>query len=83
MQRVTATTIEYEILMHHPHTIVEDLEVIGQYLGANLHRWIEEQGTRLFEERVVVTTGASGTLYRGVMVFELPTVVQAADQRQQ
>lgn len=57
--------------MHQPKTIIETCEVIGRHNGAPLHRWTEENGTRTFEERLVISTGASGTVYRGVMVFEI------------
>ena len=57
--------------MHHPHTIIEACQVIGHFAGTPLHRWTEDGGTRTFEERVVTTTAASGTVYRGIMVFEV------------
>jgi hypothetical protein len=57
--------------MHNPKTIIEACKVIGHFNGTSLHRWTEEGGTRAFEERVVATTAASGTVYRGVMVFEV------------
>lgn len=57
--------------MHQPTTVIEACEVIGHFNGTPLHRWTEEHGTRTFEDRVVSVTAASGTTYRGVMVFEL------------
>lgn len=57
--------------MHHPQTIIEDCKVIGHFHSTPLHRWTEEGGSRVFEERVVSTLAASGTVYSGVMVFEI------------
>jgi hypothetical protein len=58
--------------MHNAQTVVEKREVIGSYCGKPLHRWTEEGGTRIFEERLVSVTTASGTTYRLPMVFERP-----------
>ena len=57
--------------MHLPNTILENVTVYGRYNDQPLHRWTEEGGTRVFEERVVTVAAASGTNYRGVQVFEL------------
>ena len=56
--------------MHMPTTIIESSEVIGIYCNRPLHRWTEENGTRVFEERVISAVTESGTAWRGIRVFE-------------
>lgn len=59
--------------MHQPKTIIENLEVIGTAPdGCTLHKWTEEGGTRVFEERYDYTLCASGMEIGSVYVYEYP-----------
>jgi len=63
--------------MHMPHTVIENREVIGWYCGTPLYRWTEENATRVFEERLMDCTTASGARFRTSMVFEVSSATGA------
>lgn len=59
--------------MHLPATIIENSTQIGVGAdGSPLHRWTEENGSRVFEERYVYFTSTSGHRVGLVNVFEIP-----------